>query len=559
MKHMGFRHHQEQGMVIVTILGMIMVGLVLMMGFMKLSSRMNQSALQATSQVQTDIYSDALANRIRNALLKDVQSSMASNQNLEDLRYETFDNGKGLRTLSAGRELSIILESSETILSVRCIGQGPQPNGSCTNDATLPKIYDIAVQSADPSSGTISVTQAEFQIEQAGLSSYAFFIKNEPQPSINLGPAVFSGIFGINFAQPGSGDTTPRTIRFSPGENEIVFQNVFMTNLSNPQQGLIFPDDSRPRVNFQKGVVSSVEAISFSELDALHGILKSDEVRTVNLDEIKNQADPLCSKVAFNANGSLIYSEFPVKDCTGATNWTETYSPTANQAIYARGQTVLLEASDTQGKTQVGNIAIVADGNVELGSSIVRDPNQEALTGFPVIMTTGNLVIPPTMKTLPNSQASGQNLGSITNSITAFENPTIQLDLSYISIRSAANNMGGSLYFSEALRNAASPGEAINLGKAVFNGLFISEKTPLSRTVFTNSPNIDGFGQVAWQYPQALSAIQTDWFLTQLGGGALRATVTRYDKQTINTAQALQSYPSVMVVGVPKDPPAVLD
>jgi len=231
-------------------------------------------------------------------------------------------------------------------------------------------------------------------------------------------------------------------------------------------------------------------------------------------------------------------------------------SMVSNQAFYARGNKVFLSTNDPQGVTQVKNIAIVARGNVELRSSIVRDhDNLSSLEGYPTVITPGNLIISKNMTTLLSNSMS--TLGQIENPgiPSAEESPTIQLDLSYISVRPQGSQglMGGSVVFDPELRNAATSYEATSLGKAHFNGLYISEQTPTSRMLFQNSDRVDGFSDVKWTYPPALSAVGTDWFQTQLNGGALRATITRYEKQFTNIQQALGAFPGMgasVVVGV---------
>ncbi len=532
--------NRQKGMAIVVVLGILLIGIGLMIGFMKGSARFNQNTLQRSAKIQSDLRTDSLSDRVRRAILQEVQLRMAetgATQNTVNLSGSDILNSQSLANLP--------MEPNQRVLSIRCIGQGANPAGICNSQNILPKIYDFSVQTNDPDTGTITMAHTEFQIQNASLSSYAFFIKNELSPTITLGSAIFDGIFGINFAPTPAGQNPPpdQRVRFRPGAGNIIFKNVLMTNLTNPQTQFDMQQGSQ--VQFEQGVVSNPEGVSFSNLDNLHQTLINRAISSGFTAPV-GTAEPECSAIVLQSSGKFQYNEFSDVNCEDSSFQLPEVSMVSNQAFYARGNKVFLSTDDPQGLTQVKNIAIVAKGDVELRSSIVRDQeNLSSLEGYPTVITPGNLFIPKEMKTLLNSGTS--TLEDIANPGVGsdVEYPTIQLDLSYISVRPQGSQglMGGSVVFDPELRNAAAYYEATNLGKAHFNGLYISEQTPTSRMLFQNSDRVDGFSDVKWTYPPALSAIGTDWFQTQLNGGALRATVTRYEKQFTNVQQALRAFP----------------
>ncbi len=538
MTFSSLQRKQSNGMAIVVVLGILLIGIGLMIGFMKSSARFNQSNVQRSAKIQSDLKTDSLSDRLRRAILQEVQARMAET----GMTQATVSLG-GQQILDSQSIQRLPMEVNQRILSIRCIGQGSTPSGVCTSQNILPKIYDFAVQTIDQDTGTITMAHTEFQIQNASLSSYAFFIKNEMAPSVTLGSAIFDGIFGINFAPTPNGQTPPpqQRIRFRPGAGNITFKNVLMTNLPNPQTQFDLQQNSQ--VHFEQGVISNPEGVSFSNLDNLHNTLVNQAVNA-GFSAPPGTPTPECSSIVLQSDGKLQYNEFSDVACEDSSLQMSDISMVANQAFYARGNKVLLSANDPQGITRVKNIAIVAQGNVELRSSIVRDAeNLSALEGYPTVITPGNLVIPKEMKTLLNSGTS--TLEDINPGVGSdVEYPTIQLDLSYISVRPQGSQgvMGGSVRFDPELRNAGTSDDAINLGKAHFNGLYISEQTPTSRVLFQNSDRVDGFKEVKWTYPPALSAIGTDWFRTQLNGGALRATVTRYEKQFTDVQQALTAF-----------------
>jgi hypothetical protein len=518
-------------MILVAVLGMIMIATALMVGLVKLSELMNQSAQNYTSSVRSGIQSDALSDRVRLAMTRHIQLQMLETRTTG---VNTPLNESDLMTTHGA-----VLEENERVISMRCIGQGPKPMGICDSSSVLPKIYELKVQTTDQRTGISSISQSEFQIQQANLSSYAFFIKNETAPTVTLGPAAFNGIFGINFAPPASGEDIPvQRVRFRPAESTISFQNVFMTNLENAQAAFDIPDASR--VLFNQGVVDRAAAISFQALDDLHVSLKGN---SINKGDVMLELEPKCSKVSLTSTQNILYQEFESATCDGEALFSKTYAPSDDQTLLARGQKVLLDSNTSDGKTKVNNVAIVADGDVELRSSIIRDSTDRGITdGYPMVMAKGNLVIPPQMRTLFN-----QTLGEMSEPADPSK-PTIQVDLSYVSISSPEN---GSVQFDSSLWDATSETAARNLGTAILNGLFVSTTTPKTRRIFSNSDVIDGFREVEWTYPPALSAIDTQWFKTQVNGGALVSIVTRYEKKDLDQNQALDAYSGVGSIDSP--------
>jgi len=525
----------SRGLAIVAVLGAIFLGLTMMMGMIRFSQMMSQSANQQTSRVQSDFQTDALTERVRSTILREVQLAMANHNPSDPLSL----SGALMRELISD---DLLLESGEKIISLRCLGQGVSPQlDVCTSDDVLPKIYEFSVQTTGSALVVTSVIQSEIQIQNSGLSNYAFFIKNEPSDSVTLGPAEFSGIFGVNFAPRPNGSNQPpqKRVLFLPGDGEIRFKNAFITNLAQPQQQLDMTHGSR--VHFERGVISKPDGVGFQSLSALHSQLIETGIQARQVERAE------CSKLILMnnpQNPQLTYQEFEDRDCSFPSAEPELLAPQDNQAVFARGRRVILEADDESRNVAMNNIAIVAQGDVELRSSVVRNPELSSGRGYLTVMTTGDLVIPSQMKSLlPGSPP----LANVTSTPLGDE-PTIQIDLSYISINPGPSegSYGGSVRFDESLRNASGPENAVNLGRAVFSGLFISEKTPQSRLMFSGSNAIDGFGQVQWKFPSAISAIGTDWFNAQLSGGALRATVTRYERRGFDRQQALKSYSEVI-------------
>jgi len=516
--------HSTRGMAIMIVLGFLLMGMTLMMGLMNTSSLVRQSSQQNISKTQIDFDSDALSERVKNEILQIIQTEIALARPVPlELTGEFIKS-----------QLSAPIESQESILWIRCLGQGISGAGrqsDCKADQVFPKVYDFSVQVIDPTTGAISATETEIHIEQAGLSAYAFFIKNETEPVVTVGPTNFAGIFGLNFASPSG-----KQIKFKPGLGEISFQNLFLTNL-NPDQLDI---ERQASVHFNKGALTAYNSVSFSGLDSLHTELKENAVNKrspTHSDEVQ------CSHLTLQPHGDIKILAFLNPDCSDLIA-EDTIEVGNNQALYARGSKIRLDASSPEGVTRVGNIAIIADGDVELRSSIVRDKDDRSpLEGFPIVMAKGDLLISKEMRTLRRDEGYPQ-LGQARSITGASLDPTIQVDLSYVSLRTDPHTMGGSLKFDPSLIDKSTPASsARNLGLAAFNGLFISEKSPVSRVLYPHSSgSVHGFSQVQWTYPPALSAVGTDWFRAQLEGGALRAIVTRSERKITDRKQAQLSY-----------------
>ena len=210
------------------VLGFLLMGMALMMGLMNTSSLMRNSSQQNISKAQIDFDSDALSERVKNEILQIIQTEIALARPVPiELSGEVIKS-----------QLSAPLESHESVLGIRCLGQGVSGAGrnrDCKADLVFPKVYDFSVQVIDPATGAIAATETEIHIEQAGLSAYAFFIKNETEAAVTIGPTNFAGIFGLNFANP-----SEKQIKFKPGPGEISFQNLFISEKS-PVSRVLYP------------------------------------------------------------------------------------------------------------------------------------------------------------------------------------------------------------------------------------------------------------------------------------------------------------------------------
>jgi len=520
----------SRGMALVIVLGILVIGMGLMAGLLKMSSQMQQTSLQNSARAQAEINADEFSERLKNEILSIVQTAMAS-----PTLYATQcpgDPGLSATCIRNIRGTRLSTQEMSSVLYLRCLGEGQSPNGVCTRSDVLPKIYDFAIQREDPSTGTIMAAQMEFQIQRAGLNAYAFFIKAETKPSVLIGPSLFEGIFGINFADPTRTSPAHRVL-FRPGQSSITFENMFLTNIPPSR----FDFDNQASVTFERGVLQTSASTSFSQINDLVPSLIN---QAVNFDDLKTNHFAYCSKITFDHNSSITYREYKDFECKDeGLVLTKTYAPGNAASLYARGKRILLESADEKFLMGVNNIAIVADGNFELRTPLIRHPDLTPLVGYPILLTPQNLIIPKDMRTLLTPPVSLSEIKA--NDVPAPSTPVIQVDLSYVSTGT------GSMVVDPALLEAGSAAEAISLGKAAFNGLFVSQESPITRTIFPatpQNPGIDGFSEVTWTYPSALSAIQTPWFSSQVSGGTLQARVTRYERKIIDLNQAYSAFPT---------------
>lgn len=541
----------ERGIALVIILGALLIATGAFIGFFQASRRFLGKSAAYTSQVQTDLDSQQLADRTRREVLRIVQEQMINNSNA------SLMPGLSPQTIQQG----IFSESNERILAVRCIGQGSGEDfqfQTCTANQILPKVFELRVQSMDPSTQQMRMVSQEIQINNAAANNYAFYIKNEDREIVSLGSANYSGLFGINFTNPllvnpSNPTQLPKRILLRPTiypPAPLVFQKAFITNLPNPRSQFDINDQSAPLVQMPGGVVSTnTNGLDFGALDAVHARLKADSVNIQQLQNLPQGTTVNCSRVTLMKDTSTVrYQSFSDANCTTEIDAAQSYAMTSNQAIHAMGERVLLATEVTSGAdngmTRVDNIAIIADGNVELRSPIRRNPNMDPLNGYPAVLTHGDLVISQNMTTLlPGSPT----LAGITSnqSSSSPTNPTIEVDLSYLAIARPPDQNGQNAAISRVVVDPAlfgsSSAQAINLGRAKFNGMYISDKAPTTRLMY-GSTTVDGFGAIEWNHPPALAAVMTDWFSAQLGGGALQAFVVKTERSTLDLSKALTAF-----------------
>jgi len=544
----------KRGLALMLILGSLLLATAAFVGFYRASQNFLRKTTSYTSQVQTELDSQQLAERTRRAILREVQTKMASggNTNL-------------MNTLSpASLQTSVFLQSNERILEVRCLGQGSEEafdHQVCNSSSILPKVFEFTVQSTDPSTQQMKVTRQEIHLNNPSINNYAFLVRAEDRAQqFTLFPATYSGLYGMIFTDPNAavpppspGAASPRRIKFAPDQysGNLIFQKAFITNLPSPRDQIEIPVSATNYLQMPAGVVSAASGgLDFNRVNDVYSNLKTTAVNAGALANIPPGTVISCSRVTLSKSSSrVVYQNFADPACTTAIDSPTEYPIQSNQAIYARGQNVLLNTdvttgglSSDNGITKVDNIAIVADGNVQLLSSIRRDSTMEPLSGFPTVMTPGQLLVSQNMTTLlsnsPTLEQITQNQGLSSTST----NPTIQVDLSYIAVGNSQGN--GNVVVDPQLfgtNGVQSVGNAVSLGKAVFNGMYISDKVPTTRVVY-NSVTVDGFSKIDWTHPPALSSVQTDWFSAQLGGGALQASVVRSEQSTLDLSQALSAF-----------------
>ena len=544
-------------MALMLILGSLLLATAAFVGFYRASQNFLRKSTSYTAQVQTELDSQQLADRTRKAILREVQSKLASGSINTNL----------MNTLTpSALQASVFLHSNERILEVRCLGQGSEEafaHQVCNASSVLPKVFEFTVQSMDPSTQQMKVTRQEIHLNNPSINNYAFLVRAEDRAQqFTLFPATYSGLYGMIFTDPTAvvpppypGAASPRRVKFAPDQHSgnLVFQKAFITNLPNPRDQIEIPVSATNYLQMPSGVVSAASGgLDFGRVNDVYSNLKTTAVNAQALANLPAGTVINCSKVTLSKSSSrVVYQNFADPNCstTPIDSPTE-YLMQSNEAIYARGQNVQLNTEVTSGGlssdngiTKVDNIAIVADGNVQLLSSIRRDSTMDPLSGFPAVMTPGQLLVSQNMTTLLSSSPTlGQiTQGQVSPSTTT---PTIQVDLSYIAV---GNSQGGANVVVDpqlfGTNGTQSIGNAVALGKAVFNGMYISDRVPTTRLVY-NSVTVDGFNKIDWTHPPALSSIQTDWFSAQLGGGALQASVVRSEQSTLDLSKALSAFNS---------------
>jgi hypothetical protein len=558
LRRLSINQH-KRGIALMLILGSLLLATAAFVGFYRFSQSFLQKTATYTSQVQTEFDSQHLAERTRRAILSKVQNSVDGSAQVNLMSLINPDALQG----------DVFLESQERILEVRCIGQGSGDGFQhqvCNGATVLPKVFEFSVQSTNPATQQMKVVRQEIHINGPSLNNYAFLIRWEDREGLNqtgqqyqpftLMPSTYNGLFGIIFKDPEfvPPNQNPR-VRLAPSATfgNLIFQKPLVTNLPNPQTQIQIPADNAPYLQMPEGVVAaSQRGIDFGNLNDVYSDLRSTSVNSAALAALPPGTVINCSTVTLlRASSGVRIRNFTDNSCSNPVGAATDYSVQSNEAIYAPGQNVFLQTevtsggvSSENGKTKVGNIAIVADGDVQLLSSIRRDETMADNQGYPSVMTPGRLIISQNMTTMLSGSPT---LGAIpTGQNAAYGQQSIQVDLSYLAVGSPGPSYNGNANLVvDPQLFGASNSQATNLGIAKFNGMFMSDRAPQTRVLYGG--NVDGFSKVEWTHPPALSSINTPWFSTQLGGGALQASVVRSEQTTLDLSQALSAFNGPLV------------
>lgn len=160
--------------------------------------------------------------------------------------------------------------SNNEILSIRCI----PGRGSCSNDGSFPKAFQISYTSIDPKLGVSTSVRQQVAIQPDGLNNVAYFVGNQPasRGTILLSSTTdVQGRFFVFYEDPASGQ-----LKFGA---DTTFRDILATNLPD-QSNLGFSERTLPngqrraaKPSFEDGVAFHVESPigdlrnSFRELD----------------------------------------------------------------------------------------------------------------------------------------------------------------------------------------------------------------------------------------------------------------------------------------------------
>lgn len=544
-------------------LGVVLVGLIALTSvfvfFMGRSQRFREVTEQRSSQSQAQWQVTGSLEQLKNELLKQVQAKLSS-----------LEAGSAPQT-SLNVNLQTLTESQPELvgkaLELSCVGEGASM-GPCSLGQVFPKVFRALVKSFSDDGQVASLIRAEIQVQNAKLNAYAFLVKNETRPELNIGKSVINGLFGVNFSpdvlNPPVGTPTPQ-IRFRTETGPITFQKAFVTNLSNSTD-LNVTDQSQLHMN--GGMILGHRSLSFESLPLLYADLKANAanhqwsadtawsqtsttfvsgtsnnsamMQTQTVDGGGEDSAPpppeataiACSRVIFTGSFLVTYEKYTTPNCSGEPLQKMTDKTLAfNQTLYAEGSKVLLSQSGAIFRQNA--IAIVAEGNIHLETPLVRDPASASTESYVTLISKGNLIVDAKTKSLLDGSPRLELVTS--TAVPTDGSPTFQADLSFIGI----GEQNSSVVFDSSLFNVQG---GISLGNAVFNGLFVSTSMPTSKLITTNggSTTVKGFAETNWNFPLALQGLNTDWFRTELSGGVLQAVVTQIQKTEKNLLQALK-------------------
>ncbi len=545
-------------------LAIALVGLVALTSvfvfFMGKSQRFKDVSEQKSSQTQAQWQVSGSLEEVKSELLRQVQARLSS---LEAGSAPQTPLNVGLQSV-----LAQIPTLSDRALELSCIGEGPTLS-SCSLRQVFPKIFRTLVRSLSEDGQVSSLIRAEIQVQNAKLNSYAFLVKNETRPQLNIGKSLINGLFGVNFSQEAL-STGSAKIYFRTESGPITFQKAFVTNLSDASS--LEPTDQN-QLHLNGGIILGHRALSFEALPLLFEDLKRNAVNqswvtenqnpwsnqwltsttaasqktvgggyiavnsvllaegTVDGGDVSNSIQ--CSRVIFEGESRVTLEKYTTGDCSGpAAQIFRDKSISHNQALYAEGGEVRLQARGDGYEFRQKAIAILADGNIRFETPMVRDATNPSHEGYITLISKGNLVVDASASSL----VPDKKLSQLTTALLPSDgSSTFQADVSFIGI----GEQNSAVVFDSSLFNVSN---GIALGRAEFNGLFVGTTMPSTKVMTTSGgvTTVKGFEETNWNFPLALQGLNTDWFKAELSGGVLQAVVTKIQKTEINLQQAIE-------------------
>jgi len=474
----------QRGMALGIALLMLIVLSVLSIFAIQLHQKSFRESTASTHQTQLRLHAYANFERLRDVLTKDIQSKLSVG-NTSQIDF-------------------IPIEFGNAHYQIKCLGEGnPFKANQCSYEINeFPKLVSLRIETRNSDAEVLRIS-ATLSFQQAALSNMSYLILNETKSSVNFGRADIGGAVGIFFAGPGE-------INFYDNAN---FEELFFTNLSADQ--LKFPINSA-KVDFKKGILTNGNGFSGMILDNFNQLVSTAEIPG-------KSSGPMDTPPDYNETGA---SELRVKlgnvsgkfgasfvkttyfqVCTSGVCQVQSQSQNFphrqipnNQVYFFPGKVIVDSISDKEPAILgQSNFTMIAQDNIELASSIVRDESLKSNEGNIALVSlqgSEGLIINKNSRSLiPHSSGRLLKLEELPEQNIAPDQIAFNIEASAVALNPTASP----LHFSSDLFHLQA--DAYQIGKCKSFGSLIGPTYSPARILSnSNGRVLAGFGSTEFTF-----------------------------------------------------------
>lgn len=418
-------------------------------------------------------------------------------------------------------------------LSASCLGEGDPIvlDGICSNDPSkFPKVYTLRLKKFDAERSSIIQAFAQIELTPARLKDFALVVTDESASSLNIGNSSFDGKVSLRFR-----DGEVGRLRFFNSE-EIFFKESLYTNLQEPSQQIEFEAGSSPDlVSFEKGIIKS--PIQSSDLIENFSTLRQDHKGPLIDDTVFRPARPDETTLEFSESGGrcrlkVVAHKYPsLSEGEGLeVGFTESEVIFDGQVepgtlIYSASERVRLLPSSSSDPNKIklcdgiGNFTLLAENDVRLATSIVRDAHYQDEGHIAIVSLSSNITLDERTRSL-----AGDSFADLASGVAA---PVPGEDSFIIDANLVSVGSGEGLHPPLEVSSSVLSVDHARLGRLSLNGALIGPSTSYFKRIDPDTGEvISGFEEVVLSFSEEKLASPPPGFL--------RATATSLSSSIVS-------------------------